>query len=156
MMGRSPLSPLTIVVLVLAAACGGTSDSGQAANRQEIEVMLGAYLPLLAEAYATGDLEPLRRWAAEKEIARVHKRVQDLAYSGRTLTPTFRQLTIEDINVWNYSNAYVTTFEVWDLVVRATGSDQILAEEYEQPNRVKYQLKREGEQWRVLFRTIQE
>ena len=68
----------------------------------------------------------------------------------------FRQLTIEDVNVWNYSNAYATTHEVWDLVVYATGSEQILAEEYEQPNRVKYQLKREGDKWHVLFRTIQE
>ena len=65
-------------------------------------------------------------------------------------------MTIEDVRIWNYSNAYVTTLEVWDLVVYATGSDQVLASEYEQPNRVKYQLKREGDSWRILFREIQE
>ena len=98
----------------------------------------------------------MRPYVAEKEISRVFKRVQDLSYQGRTLVPTFRQLTIEDVNVWNYSNAYVTTHEVWDLVIYATGSENVLAEEYEQPNRVKYQFKRDGDQWRVLFRTIQE
>jgi hypothetical protein len=142
--------------VAISGGCGGDSTSDSPVDRQEIEDTLEAYLPLLAEAYATGDLEPLRPWAAEKEIARVHKRVQDLSYQGRTLVPTFRQLTIEEVNVWNYSNAYVTTLEVWDLVVYPTGSEQVLAEEHEQPNRVKYQLKRDGDQWRVLFRTIQE
>ena len=147
---------LAVVLCVFWTSCGGSSGSDGEVDRQEIETALESYLPLLAEAYATGDLEPLRPFVAEKEIARVYKRVQDLANQGRTLVPTFRQMTIEDVNVWNYSNAYVTTHEVWDLVVYATGSENILAEEYEQPNRVKYQLKRDGEQWRVLFRTIQE
>ena len=63
--------------------------------------------------------------------------------------PTFRQLTIEDVNVWNYSNAFVSTAEIWDLVVYATGTDQVLAEEFEQHSRVKYQLKRDEDGWRV-------
>ena len=150
------LLPVILLLAVISTSCGDSSSSDTEVDRQEVATMLESYLPLLAEAYATGDLEPLRPFVAEKEIARVYKRVQDLSYQGRTLKPTFRQLTIEDVNVWNYSNAYVTTHEVWDLVVYATGSENILAEEYEQPNRVKYQLKREGDQWRVLFRTIQE
>lgn len=149
------LIPVAVLCL-LWTSCGGSPSSHEEVDRQQIETTLESYLPLLAEAYATGDLEPLQPYVAQKEISRVFKRVQDLADQGRTLVPTFRQLTIEDVNVWNYSNAYVTTHEVWDLVIYPTGSDQILAEEYEQPNRVKYQLKREGEQWRVLFRTIQE
>lgn len=147
---------LVLLFGVVLTACGGAAGPKDEVSRQEIEDTLTSYLPLLGEAYASGDLEPLRPYAAEKEISRVFKRVQDLSYQGRTLVPTFRQLTIEDVNVWNYSNAYVTTHEVWDLVVYATGSENVLAEEYEQPNRVKYQLKREGDQWRVLFRTIQE
>ena len=138
-------------------SCGGdSSQSRQEVNRQEIQAALEVYLPLLGEAYATGDLAPLVPYAAEKEISTVHRRIEDLAMQGRTLVATFRSLTIEDVNVWNYSNAFVTTFEVWDLVVYATGSDQVLAEESEQPSRVKYQLKREEDGWRVLYRGIQE
>jgi len=155
-MNRLGLTVLVLLIGVILTACGGAAGTEEEVSRQEIEETLKSYLPLLAEAYATGDLEPLRPYVAEKEISRVFKRVQDLSYQGRTLVPTFRQLTIEDVNVWNYSNAYVTTHEVWDLVVYATGSENVLAEEYEQPNRVKYQFKRDGDQWRVLFRTIQE
>ena len=83
------------------------------------------------------------------------KRIEDLSFQGRRLVPTFRSLTVEDSNVWNYSNCYVTTLEIWDLEIRATGADQVLSTQLEQPNRVKYQLKRDDGRWRVLFRTIQ-
>ena len=155
-MNRLRLIVVALLLGVLWTACGGDAGPNEDVARHDIETALKSYLPLLAEAYATGDLEPLRPYVAEKEISRVFKRVQDLSYQGRTLVPTFRQLTIEDVNVWNYSNAFVTTHEVWDVVVYATGSENVLAEEYEQPNRVKYQFKRDGDQWRVLFRTIQE
>ena len=111
---------------------------------------------MLAEAYASGDLEPLEPWAAIKEVARVKKRVTDYALQGRTIVPTFRQLTIEEVQTWSYSNAVVTTFEVWDVEVRATGGDQVLAAEYDQPNRVQYQLERSDDRWRILFRTVLE
>lgn len=138
-------------------ACGGeASESHHEVDRQEIQTALEVYLPLLGEAYATGNLAPLEPYAAQKEISTVHRRVEDLAVQGRTLVATFRTLTIEDVNVWNYSNAFVSTSEIWDLVVYATGTDQVLAEEREQPSRVKYQLKREGNGWRVLYRGIQE
>jgi hypothetical protein len=124
-------------------------------DRDEIQAALETYLPLLGEVYATGDLSLLEGLAAEKEIARVHKRIEDLSFQGRRLVPTFRSLTVEDSNVWNYSNCYVTTLEIWDLEIRATGADQVLSTQLEQPNRVKYQLKRDDGRWRVLFRTIQ-
>jgi hypothetical protein len=136
--------------------CGGSSETRQEVDRQAVQASLETYLPLLGHAYASGDLQPLAPWAAEKEVSRIRKRIEDLAYQGRTLVPTFRELTVEDINVWNYSNALVTTLEVWDLKVYATGTDQILSQQAQQANRVKYQLKRDGDRWRVLFRTIQE
>jgi len=145
------------LALLLALGCSDAARQvDEEETKKEIETTLQAYLPLLAEAYATGDLEPLRPWAAEKEMARIYKRVEELAAQGRTLVPTFRQVTVEELNVWNYSNAYATTIEIWDLEVYASGSDQILSQEYEQSNRVKYQLKRDDDRWRVLFRTIQE
>lgn len=135
-------------------ACGPSEEQEQV-DRDEIQAALETYLPLLGEVYATGDLSLLEGLAAEKEIARVHKRIEDLSFQGRRLVPTFRSLTVEDSNVWNYSNCYVTTLEIWDLEIRATGADQVLSTQLEQPNRVKYQLKRDDGRWRVLFRTIQ-
>jgi len=152
-LGRLYVSALLVI---LGLSCGGTSQSTQQVDRQEIQATLEAYLPLLADAYFTGDLGPLEPHAAQKEVSSVHKRVSDLALQGRTLKPTLRSVTVEEVKVWNYSNALVTTHEVWDLEVFATGSDQILAKEYEQPNRVKYQLKRDQDSWRILFREIQE
>ncbi len=72
------------------------------------------------------------------------------------LVAEFKDLAIEDINVWSYSNAYVTTVETWDLRVYSTGSEQLLSQERSQRTRVKYQLKRSDEGWLVLFRTIVE
>jgi len=144
-----------ILISLLCVACGPSAER-QEVNRDEIKADLEVYLPLLGEAYATGNLEPLREWAVEKEMSRVMKRLDDLVSQGRRLVPTFRQITIEDVNVWNYSNAFVTTVEVWDLQILATGTENVLAEELGQRNRVKYQLKREEDHWRGLFRTIQE
>lgn len=138
-------------------ACGGESGtSDDLADRQEIQTTLETYLPLLAEAYATGELTALEPYAAQKEVASIHKRINDLWSQGKSLEATLRSVTVEEVKIWNYSNAYATTHEVWDLVVLATGSEQVLASEYEQPNRVKYQLKRENGGWRILFREIQE
>lgn len=142
-------------MMMVVTACNGSSASRQELDRQEITTTLETFLPLLGEAYASGEFAPLADWAAEKEVSGVRKRVEDLALAGRRLVPTFRSLTIEEIDVWNYSNAYVTSHEVWDLVVYASGTDQVLSQELEQPNRVKYQLKREGGRWRILFRQIQ-
>lgn len=148
------LGPTALVLLVLISC--GSAETRQEVEEGKIQASLETYLPLLGEAYATGNLEKLQPWVAQKEVARVRKRIEDLGQQGRTLVPTFRQLTIEDINIWNRANAYVTTVEVWDLRVLATGTDQVLSEEIAQSNRVKYQLKRGEDRWRILFRTIQE
>ncbi len=148
------LGPTALVLFVLVSC--GSAETRQEVEKGKIQANLETYLPLLGEAYATGNLEKLQPWVAQKEVARVRKRIEDLGQQGRTLVPTFRQLTIEDINVWNRANAYVTTVEVWDLRVLATGTDQVLSEEIAQSNRVKYQLKRGEGRWRILFRTIQE
>ena len=155
---KSPLQRSIVMALTVAfASCGGgASKSDDLADRQEIQATLEAYLPLLAQAYSTGKLSPLEPYAAQKEVASIHKRIEDLSLRGRTLEASLKSVTVEDVKIWNYSNAYVTTHEVWDLVVLASGSDQILAEEYDQPNRVKYQLKRDDDTWRILFREIQE
>jgi hypothetical protein len=148
----------TILTLLTVACSLGCSpgDGGEAAARQEIEQMLGEYLPVLAEAYAESDPLRLAPWVAEKEIARVHKRIEELADQGSTLEPTFHSVTVEDVRVWGNANAIVTTVEVWDLVSRAAGTGMVIQEVQGQTNRVRYQLKKGEGRWRVLFRTIAE
>ena len=108
-----------IIGLLLAVmapwACGEATVEETAETRDEIQQFLENYLPILAEAYSTGDMSPLRGLAAEKEIAYVRKYLEKLSDSGRILEPKFEHVTIEDFNVWNHSNAFVTTVEVWDV-----------------------------------------
>jgi hypothetical protein len=142
-------------LFALAALACGSAEEQQKVDTESIAAALKAYLPRLGEAYSSGDTSALQGLAAQKEIAAIEKRISDLADQGRILEPSFRELTIEEATVFNYANAYVTTVEVWDLRSLATGSRQQLAEDMGQRNRVKYQLKREGDSWRVLFRAKQ-
>ncbi len=150
-------SLVSLLLLSLCGALGCTSpEEQQAVDTASVKAALEAYLPLLGQAYATGELAPLEGLAAQKEIAAIEKRISDLAGQGRIIEPTFRGLTIEDVKVFNYANAYVTTVEIWDLRSLSTGGREVLAEDMGQRNRVKYQLKREGDSWKVLFRAKQE
>lgn len=148
------LRPVLSLLLLGAVACG-SSEERQRVDTASIEAALELYLPRLGQAYATGDLAPLEGLAAQKEIAAIEKRINDLAEQGRIVEATFRELTIEEAKVFNYANAYVSTVEIWDLRSLATGSREQLAEDLGQSNRVKYQLKRDGDSWRVLFRAKQ-
>ena len=146
---------LVLPLLLLAAIACASSEEKQQVDTEAIAAALEVYLPRLGQAYSTGDLTLLEGLAAQKEIAAIAKRISDLADQGRILEPIFREVTIEEAKVFNYANAYVTTVEVWDLRSLATGSREQLAEDIGQRNRVKYQLKREGDGWRVLFRAKQ-
>ena len=146
---------IVLPVLLLAALGCDSAEERQQVDTASIQAALELYLPRLGQAYATGDLEPLEGLAAQKEIAAIAKRINDLAEQGRVLEPTFRRVTIEEVKVFNYANAYVTTVEVWDLRSLSTGLREPLAEDLGQSNRVKYQLKREGDSWKVLFRAKQ-
>lgn len=146
---------LALAPCCLALVACGPSAARQEADKESIRSSLEAYLPHLAEAYATGDTATLKGLAAEKEIASVDKRIRDLASEGRSLRPTFHDLTVQDVTVWGYANAYATTSEVWDLQLFAVGTDRRISQEIGQHSVVKYQLKREDDHWLVLFRAIQ-
>ena len=148
------LRPILALLLFGAVACS-SSEERQQVDTASIAAALELYLPRLGQAYATGDVAPLEGLAAQKEIAAIEKRIHDLAEQGRIVEATFRKLTIEEAKIFNYANAYVTTVEIWDLRSLATGSREQLAEDIGQSNRVKYQLKRDGKSWRVLFRAKQ-
>ena len=146
---------LTFALLgVQLVACGRTASDDEA-DRQQIQAMMEIYLPKLAEAYATLEPQVLSGMAAPKEVLSVEKRIDDLLTEGRTLRPTFHEVTIESLDVWNYANAYVTTVEVWDLDLYATGAEEPYRSLSGQRDRVKYQLKREGDSWLILYRAVQ-
>ena len=148
------LAPL-LILLVGVAACSDP-DQVAAEDHQAIEHLLEDYLPRLSQAYRTGNLEVLRGVAAEKEIASLFRRIGELANSeGRTVVPTLQSFEVEEVTIWNHSNAFVTTLEVWDLQVLATGSEKLLSEAIGQRNRVRYQLKRRDQGWQVLYRGIE-
>jgi hypothetical protein len=149
------LLPVLLLPAVLLVACGGQAADPQAA-RPDIEALLEEYLPLLGEAYSGNDPSPVEGLAAARETAAIEKRLRDIRLEGRRLAPTFRSMTIEEIKVWGYANAYVTTQEIWDIRTYATGTEQLLTEQKGQRNRVKYQLKKIDGRWMVLFRTILE
>ena len=76
-MGR--LGSPIVLAAILVSCSEAARQVDQDAARDEIKASLDSYLPLLAQAYATGNLEPLREFAAEKEVARIFKRVDELA-----------------------------------------------------------------------------
>jgi hypothetical protein len=147
-----------VVPTVLSAAlwaCGPSAGEVQA-DRAEIEKILDAYLPALAHAYVSGNVDGLRPYAAEKEVLSTEKRIRDLLKGGREVHPDFKQLTIEKVTPFQHSNAYVTTVETWDIKVFAAGTDRLLSEEPGQISRVTYQLKRDRSGWKILYRQLAE
>jgi len=159
MMFRTSIQAFLALSLVLAlgfAACGPSAEKIEV-QRSEVESDLAEFLPLLAKAYSDGDIETLRGHAAEKELARITKRVQELADQGKVLIPKFHSVTVESVNAWSQNQAFATTVEVWDLKLYALGADlRLLSETVQESTRVKYQIRHDGERWRVMARQIEE
>ncbi len=152
--------PTVVVSAILlaggAAGCAETGPDGASEeDRIAIEIVLADYLPKLGNAYANGDFDALASGAVPKEIATVRKRVHDLEMeASRTLRPTLKSFEIEQINVWRYSNAAVTTIEVWDIDSLASGTERLLSSATDR-YRVRYQFKRRDEGWMVIGRLIE-
>ena len=145
------LIPL-LAILVL-TACGDAAVR-QEIDRQEIEQVLREYLPKLGKAYASRDPSILEGIAVPKEMARIQLRTEELTANGRVYEPEFKQVTVEDVSLWNNSNAFVTTLEVWDVRSFTLGTHLLISESLDQRNRVKYQFKRKEEGWVILYREL--
>ena len=145
---------LLVLMTFALAACGGDRRGGSDIDESEIRATLEQYLPLMATAYATGDVASLNTHAAEREVATVFKRIKEVRLRGERLEPTFRSLTIEQVTAWGYSNAYATTLEVWDLRLYASHGENPVVETLEQRSRVKYQLRRVDDHWIVFYREL--
>lgn len=140
--------------LVVAVVACGENPEGSEETRAEIRQLLDAYLPRLGEAYKNEDATAVDGLAAAREVASIEKRLRDIAMEGRRLEPTFRSVAIEEIKIWSYANAYVTTNEVWDIRTFAGGTATMLTEQLDERNRVKYQLKKIDGEWTVLGRFL--
>ncbi|MEM6455227.1 MAG: hypothetical protein AAF772_09060 [Acidobacteriota bacterium] len=150
-----PLSLRLALILLLAAlftACAPAARDDPAQARPELESALRDYLPQLAEAYRVRDATVLEGVAVEKEIATVHRWIEEATARGEWIDTTLGSMTIEDVSV-SRGTAYVNTLEVWDVVRHAHGSDEILARYDDQRYRVRYQMGRDMEgAWQVYFR----
>ena len=152
----SPRWVLSACLLLLAGACGPSAVEQEAADREQIEALLEQYLPELGRAYAERNANLIGPWVAPKEVARVHQRVEELYGLGSILEPEFHRVAVEDLQVWNNSNSFVTTVETWSVRRYASGTMELIGEDVDQTQRVRYQMKREGDDWKILYRTIEE
>lgn len=156
---RAAAPTVVVSAILLAGGAAGCAETGPDGASEEdriaIEIVLADYLPKLGNAYANGDFDALASGAVPKEIATVRKRVHDLEMeASRTLRPMLKSFEIERINVWRYSNAAVTTIEVWDIDSLASGTERLLSSATDR-YRVRYQFKRRDEGWMVIDRRIE-
>lgn len=148
---------LGAVLLAGAALACGPSEQAAGDARVEIEQLLGEYLPRLPEVYRTGDLASLEGLAAPREMQRIEAFIRDRAQEGQVVDPELEGFEIEKVDLYQHSNAYVVTRELWNLRLRAAGSDRLLSDENAtaKPYRYSYQVRREnGGGWRVLAREV--
>lgn len=147
------LFAVLLLPFALTMGCARSTGEPNEADARAIHAVLEGYMGALAVAYRTGNVEALRPFAVEKEMAMVFKRVSYLMeQEGRVVESTLKRFEIEKSTVWNHSNAFATTMEVWDIRALASGSETVVSEALDQRNRVRYQLKRTDEGWRVLYR----
>lgn len=144
--------------LTLAPACRPHDEEAQAQRdaerRAEIQQALTEYLPQLGQAYSSGDVELLRPWAVERVMAQVHKRIGDLQEQGLVLQATFHELTVEEMVTWSQDFALVTAMEIWDLRYESLGTGVLVSDRPGVRSRVQYQLRKEGDRWRVFHRDL--
>jgi hypothetical protein len=140
------------LVLLVSAGCGPSPERREQ-DRAEIERLLSDYAGRMSEAYRTGSAEALREVATERELARVHARIAELAEGGRMLRAESTSRRIESIE-FNRTSAIATTAETWHLQVIAVGSETVLSESTEQENQVVYSLTRDRGRWWILSRIL--
>ena len=152
---RYLLPAFLLCVLLVTTACGPAGAPSEEVDKAEIQQVLDAYLPVLGKAYANGSTSSLEPWAVPKEQARIQLRIEELEARGQVYEPDFKSVTVENISVWNYSNAFVTTVEVWDVRAYTLGTRMVINESLDQRSRVKYQMKRKGDGWSILYRELE-
>lgn len=146
---------LLVVFALTTIGCDSSGGGGEEVDKAEIQKVLDEYLPVLGQAYAERNPKLLEPWAVPKEQARIQLRIEELEARGQVYEPGFKSVTVENVSVWNYSNAFVTTVEVWDVKAFTLGTHMLVNESLDQRSRVKYQLKRKDEGWSILYRELE-
>ena len=152
---RTSLALLLAAPLLMAALACGPSERTEQEARGEIQALLDAYLARLGDVYRTGDTSPVEALVTPRERDRVASLIRDRAREGRVVDPTLQRFEIERFDLYQHSNALVTTREVWDLRIRAAGSDRVIQEELGKTDRYHYQFMRGDDGgWIVLSREV--
>jgi len=153
---QAPIRRLLAAVLVAAAAllaACAPSPEEEALDREVIAETLREYGRLLSLAYTFTDPELLAPVAMPREIAQVGNNIALLAEEGRRIASDQKELVVEDVRRFQGSNAYVTTYEVWDLRVLAIGAEREVSRDENQQSRVRYHVKiGDDGNWKVVWR----
>lgn len=146
------LGAALLLLLTIFIACSRSPEQ-TAAERQAIETVLQDYGRLLSRAYAFTDPQVLAPVATRREMASVENNIARVAEQGQRLAVDQKEMVVEDLNVFQPGNAYVVTFEVWEVRVVALGSEREISRDEKQQTRVRYRVKTDDAgAWKVVWR----
>lgn len=140
-----------LALLATLAACR-PAEEDVAVEEEAIRAVIDRYADLLSQAYAFTDSSLLEPVASQRERAAVEVNIRQLADRGQRIATDLKEMQIEEIGMSDLDNAYVQTFELWEIRVMDLGSERVVSVDPNQRNRVRYQLKRQDGVWRVLWR----
>jgi hypothetical protein len=140
-----------LALLASLAACR-PDEQEVAVEEEAIRAVIDRYADLLSQSYAFTDSSLLEPVASQRERAAVETNSRQLADRGTRIATDLKELEIEDIGMSDLDNAYVQTFELWEIRVMDLGSERLISIDPNQRNRVRYQLKRQDGVWKVLWR----
>jgi hypothetical protein len=152
---RSSACLLILAAVLLAVSTACSAPGAQEIEKGDVQALLEEYLPKLGDAYTQANARLIEPWAVPKEVARISQRIEELEDQGQVYEPVFKSVEVVSVSPWNYSNAFVTTIEIWDVSSYTIGgSHQLVNQALGQKSRVKYQLKRQDDGWVVLYREL--
>ena len=146
------VAAVTVLALLTALTACRPAEEDVAVQEDAIRGVIDRYADLLSQAYAFTDSSLLEPVASQREQAAVEANIRQLAERGQRIATDLKEMQIEEIGMSDLDNAYVQTFELWEIRVMDLGSERVVSVDPDQRNRVRYQLKRQEGEWKVLWR----